>query len=507
MLNNIFSALFTARQKQEPVPVHKNNRLLVLMLVVLLHSSCEKLVSIDAPIDTITTTEVFNSNEQATAAMASVYSNMINDKNGSGNAIASFSTGLATILGALSADELDLFVSQGDPFYLYNTNRLVAEDNYSTLLWTSAYNTIYGANAVIEGIAASASGKLHESVRKQLTGEAKFIRAFSYFYLTNFYGDVPLVLTVDFNATRNLVRTPKKDVYKQIIQDLQDALAVLPTDFSAGNGERTIPNKWAAAALLARTYLYNGEYARAAEQATAVIDNAAQYKLENASDVFLKESKEAIWQLKQNTSIYQIGNATPEGIFLIPDPLPGINNFYYLRYQLSGQLLNAFEPGDLRRANWVGSSVNPVNATGTYYFPFKYKTGNYNKVPGGVASEYYVCLRLAEQYLIRAEAVANGAGGDAIADLNLVRERADLPPLPASLSGPGLLAAIAHERQTELFAEWGHRWFDLKRTGKASNVLSQNPVKQPWQGDYQLLYPIPPVEIKADHYLVQNPQY
>jgi len=483
---------------------------LLLLLVAGAHSSCEKLVSTGAPINTITTAEVFSTNEQAKAAMATVYSGMVNDNNGTGSALASFSTGLTTVLGALSADELNLFINQADPLYLYNTNRLTVEDPYSKIIWTTAYQAIYGANAVIEGIAASRSGKLQDTVRKELTGEAKFIRAFCYFYLTNLYGAVPLVLTVDFNTTRNLPRAPQVEVYRQIIKDLEDARSMLPPDHSAGKGERIIPNTWAATALLARVYLYTGDYVHAAERASAIIANGSIYSLEaDVNKVFLKESKEPIWQLKQNTSVYMTGNATPEGAYFVPDRDPN-GDLLYLKHNLSNELLDAFEPGDLRRAAWVDSAENPINVSGVYYYPMKYKTGNYNKIPGGEATEYYMCLRFAEQYLIRAEAAAHGAGGGsaaAIADLNMIRRRAGLSDLPGTLTPAELPAAIAHERQIEFFAEWGHRWLDLKRTGEAHAVLSQNPVKQPWRGDYQLLYPIPTTEIQADHFLIQNPGY
>jgi starch-binding outer membrane protein, SusD/RagB family len=70
-----------------------------------------------------------------------------------------------------------------------------------------------------------------------------------------------------------------------------------------------------------------------------------------------------------------------------------------------------------------------------------------------------------------------------------------------------VIAAVARERQVELFAEWGHRWFDLKRTKNAHDVLSALPSKQPWAGDYQLLYPIPPVEIQINPRLMQNDEY
>jgi hypothetical protein len=119
-------------------------------------------------------------------------------------------------------------------------------------------------------------------------------------------------------------------------------------------------------------------------------------------------------------------------------------------------------------------------------------------------------FRLSEQYLIRAEAEANGASGGteaAIADLNAVRARAALPNLPGSLSQTALLTAVEKEWQTELFCECGFRWLNLKRTGRSHDVLSAIPLKQPWAGDYQLLYPIPVSDIRADHNLTQNQGY
>jgi starch-binding outer membrane protein, SusD/RagB family len=134
----------------------------------------------------------------------------------------------------------------------------------------------------------------------------------------------------------------------------------------------------------------------------------------------------------------------------------------------------------------------------------------HNSVPNTNPTEYYTVLRLAELYLIRAEAAARGAAGGinaAIADLNVIRTRALLPALPNTLTAEQVTAAVARERQVELFAEWGHRWLDLKRTGRAHDVLSALSAKQPWAGDYQLLYPIPPAEIRVNPRLMQNINY
>lgn len=470
-------------------------------------TGCKKLVTIDPPIASITTQQVFQADQQAQAAMAGAYTLMINGTSSVSNSIFNnIGSGLATYLGGLGADELILY-SGNDP---YNMNKLTALTGfYATNAWSGAYKVIYGTNAVIEGIAASTSGNLHEDVRKELTAEAKFLRAFNYLYLVNYFGDVPLVMTVDFNQTISMSRTPVADVYKQIITDLQDAAADLQDDYSAGGGERIIPNKLAASALLARVYLYQGDYVNAEKAASAVISNSLYMLTDDPNKTFLKNSTEAIWQLKQNTSILSEGTATPEGIEMIPQPLP--HNSRPILF-ISPQLLSAFEPGDKRRTAWMDSTDNSQYAVsnGIYYYPYKYKIGSSNRVQNGVATEYYMVLRLAEQYLIRAEAAANGAGGGkpaAIADLNIVRERAGLPDLNAGLSDEALAAAIAKERQTELFTEWGHRWFDLVRTKKAHDVLSAIPLKQPWSGDYQLLYPIPIVEIADNHNITQNPGY
>jgi hypothetical protein len=257
-------------------------------------------------------------------------------------------------------------------------------------------------------------------------------------------------------------------------------------------------------------YLYLGQYDDAAAQASTVIGKTAQYSLvTDPNNVFLKNSTEAIWQLKQDVNIKTEGTATPEGMQFIAQPKP---NTGLIVQEISPQLMNAFEPGDLRRTAWIDSTNQTVYGGGptNNYYPYKYKTGASNYVFAGVPKEYYMVLRLAEQYLIRAEAEAKGSNGGAaaaIADLNVLRSRAGLTPITAGISQDSLWSAVSHERQIELFCEWGHRWFDLRRMGLAHAVLSAILTKQPWAGDYQFLYPIPTTEITDDHNLAQNPGY
>ncbi len=480
-------------------------------LMILSGSSCKKLITISDPITSITSAQIYTSDALATAAMAGVYTQMINGTSLTSNSANTFSNGLSTYVCGMSADELTPY--SGVNLYVSNT-LLATNAAYSIIFWNSCYKAIYGSNAVIEGIAASTSGSLHDSIRTELTAEAKFVRAFSFTYLVSFFGDVPLVLTTDVNQTMTMGRTSKDLVWKQVIQDLKDAQSGLADDYRYANGERWIPNKWAATALLARAYLYSGDNENAATQASTVIANATQYSLvTDLNSVFLKNSNEAIWQLQQNVNIANLGNATPEGDQFIPltSPTRGLP-----KVNMDSSLINSFEPGDKRKQYWVNATNRALyytsyhDSTTLYYYPYKYKTATYNRVVGGTATEYYMVLRLAEQYLIRAEAEAKGANGGAtaaIADLNTIRTRAGLPALSTALTSDALWKAVAHERQDEFFGEWGHRWFDLTRMGLAHDVLSAIPAKQPWVGDFQLLYPIPTGEIQDDHNLTQNAGY
>jgi hypothetical protein len=211
-------------------------------------------------------------------------------------------------------------------------------------------------------------------------------------------------------------------------------------------------------------------------------------------------SSEAIWQLPpvEPTSNY----ATPDGnaFILIAAPSNSTTNCA----TISPQLLSTFEANDQRKTDWIGAFIA---ANDTFYFPYKYKVYS-----GSAPQEYTMVLRLAEQYLIRAEAEANLSDlMDATADLNIIRSRAGLPNIADSIasSQSSLLAAILHERQVELFTEWGHRWFDLIRTGNVNTVMSVvTPLKGggAWNAN-DALYPLPFTEINSDPNLIQNPGY
>jgi hypothetical protein len=167
-------------------------------------------------------------------------------------------------------------------------------------------------------------------------------------------------------------------------------------------------------------------------------------------------------------------------------------------FAVTPYLLDAFEPNDLRKTNWLKS--NTVSGT-TYFYPYKYKV----RTAAPPYTEYYMVFRLAELYLIRAEARAqqNNTSG-AQDDLNKIRSRAGLQNTTADTQQL-LLTAIIHERRIEFMAEWGHRWFDLKRTGMSDAVLG--PLKSPTWQSTDTLYPILQYELDTDPFLTQNPGY
>ncbi|OQP52827.1 hypothetical protein A4H97_24315 [Niastella yeongjuensis] len=483
--------------------------------------SCKKLVDVGEPLTSLTTTKTFSTNSLANAAVAGLYSQMMTN---SGSML--FSNGSTTIYAGLSADELINFSGTTAPEeYQFFSNQLFKDNSIAyNAFWQPAYKLIYGANSAIEAIEKSTSTQLFDSTRKVLTGEAKFIRAFSYFYLTNLFGDVPLVTTSDFTQTASMKRTSQAEVYDQMVLDLKDAQQLLLSDYSTAKGERVRVNKWAATALLARVYLYQQNWAAAEEAAGAVIGNGQYSLLSDLSKVFLKNSTESILQLQQANTAAMPRNITWEGFNFVPDirisGFPPADKaglldsatfvsyvpFLIPAYYLNPLVVNDFEPNDQRKLIWVDSTPTPNVSPyygAAYYFATKYVA---QVATGTAITEYYMLLRLAEQYLIRAEARAQqNKTADAAADLNVIRKRAGLPNTTAS-SQTDLLKAIAHERRIELFAEWGHRWFDLKRTGKASEVLSVLPTKQPWS-DNSLLFPISSLELTNGPGLGQNPGY
>jgi len=452
----------------------KRSYFLPALALVALLPACKKFVTVDPPPTQVESSEIFKSDQAAISAAVGLYSRM-------GSAPLSITNGGITVYAALAADELYNTASSAT-YDGYTANAILPTDATGhERLWNFGYRNIYQANAVMEGLSASAL--VTDTLKRQLRGEMLVSRAMNYFYLVNIYGDVPLELGTDYRINSLLPRTPAAQVYNQVVQDLVEAQGLLKSAYpSAAKGR---PNLWTATALLARVYLYQKNWAAAEAQATAVIGSGSYALATTPATVFSAASPETIWQLPRDNS------NTAEGANFVPSSATARPTF-----ALTSFLLAALA-GDGRKTSWTG--LNTVSGT-PYYYPSKYKVRTTTPI-----TEYYVLLRLAEQYLIRAEARAqqNNISG-AQADINRIRTRAGLAnTTPADQAS--LLTAIEKERQVELMFEWGHRWFDLKRTGRIDAVLGAEKGAA-WQPT-DALFPVPDAQLRANPLLVQNPGY
>lgn len=443
----------------------------------LLLLGCDDFVDTDRPNSQLTTGAVFEDATTANAAMINIYAHMREDGLVSGK-----SFGMASLLGVY-ADELDSYETSAYSTADFYNNAVLSSNPLISSLWNSSYNEVYSANLLMEGVQNSS---LSESVRNSLTGEALFVRAFTHFNLMNVFGEVPYITTTDLDTNKFVPRMPTGLIYEKVIADLQQAMLLLPQDYMTP--ERIRPNKGAAQALLARVYLYNNQYAEAADMASAVLNNEGVYPWPNdPGNVFMKESPGTIWQLATGSPG---ANTYEAGTFVFQAGPPSL-------VALTDSFVSSFEPGDLRRTYWI---KEVTEGTDTWYHPYKYK----QDVAGGSSTEYSIMFRLSEQYLIRAEARARqGELIGAREDLDKVRLAAGLAGTDA-VTQAGILEAIVSERWHELFTEGGHRFLDLRRYGMLDAVLSTKPG---W-GATDRLWPLPQSELLVNPALApQNPSY
>lgn len=463
-------------------------RILICFAFITGLTSCESFLEIELPSSKVSSELVFSDDITATSAVNGLYHDMLDASN-----FASGSQQSVTSLAGLSADELWNY-QETSGIVDFEENILSPQNGFVFTLWSSMYKIIYEANSIIEGI--TASNTLSAETKDQLLGEAIFVRAFVHFYLTNLFGEVPLVITSDYRSNSTIQKSPVSEVYEQIKVDLIRAQTLLGEDYPTLDDDfftraRVRPNKSTATALLARVYLYLSEWQNAETEASKIIDNTSLYSLvDDLNQVFLKNSNEAIWQLRPVAPGY---NTNEGSVFIIN----GIIQFNLL----TDEFMNAFEVEDQRMADWIAEYETE---SGTVYYPYKYKVQQ-----SATLTEYSMVLRLAEQYLIRAEARAqNNDLAGSISDVDKIRARANLPlilDINPSISQEDLLVVIEHERQIELFTEWGHRWLDLKRYDHADAVLS--PIKAEWNTD-DVLYPLPQSELnKNPHLGIQNEGY
>jgi hypothetical protein len=395
-------------------------------------------------------------------------------------------------------------------------------------MYVSYYNALYNINNALAKLKNATT--IADSVSAKFEGQLKFLRAYYYFELTQYFGDVILItepLEVPSKAW-DYQRVPQAQVYTQIETDLKDAVSMLPVRYIGADIGRV--TKGAALALLGKVYLTEKKYPDAVTTLQQVLPLG--YSLvPNYADVFDPQKKngpESIFEVQ-----YQGGNDLGEWSSFIYTFAPHLSKDAVTGWPQSNpggwniptnDMIASYEAGDLRKAASIGLDFkSPITGD---VVPYIKKYDHPHAIYGRTDDDWPV-LRYSDVLLMLAEAIneATGPTTEAFGYLNQVRKRADLPAL-SGLDKEAFRTKVLHERRVELaFENW--RWFDLKRT-QTPDQLTQflnaygavekaNPTVSrqgtPYSsGDYvfqsyEVLYPIPNNEILVNSKLTQNQGY
>ncbi len=440
----------------------------------------------------------------------------------------------AVVVGEIASDNA---VSGGenasDVLSLQQIDDYTHTSNNSTLteLWQAAYEGVNRANYMHQYKATNMAGeKVDFAGKESLYGEIYFLRAYYYFTLVKFFGDVPLVTDKRLGLTesKTLKRSPKADVYKQIEQDLTSAIAVLPA-IQTQKGRIT---KYAAQALLGKVYLYQNKFDAAATMLENIITANAFTLVSDFGSIFLaagENGPESVFEIQySNLSPYwNWGGATRgQGNYAVQQcGIRGLNGSADMPYAAgwstnlpTQNLAAAYTAGDKRKDVTVldiekYKAANPSYNITYQVAPYK-NTGLYNQkylprkgqTSGQLELNYlnnYRIIRYSDVLLMAAEANAKATSANftkALTYLNLVRRRAfGDTQHDITATGTTLYQSILDERRLELAME-GDRFFDLVRTGQASSKITRFVT-----GKHEL-FPIPLMEVEVSG-LTQNSGY
>ena len=466
---------------------------IIILVACFLVSSCEKGLLIETPKTGtgINFYKTANDLDLASTGLYALFNPAFNQMAGFATCYGGDDATVARIGNKISFSDFDSFQPN-------------SSNDRMTNWWSSFYATIKSCNALITNYAKADAT---ETEKNNAAGQAYFLRAISYFFLTRVWGAIPLI--TDNTVSYTISNSQPDEVYKMIVTDLQNAETMLPDSWNGPqkqNGVNVAPTKGSAKALLANVYLtmagwplkQTEKYALAAEKAKEVIDNKAKYNIDllpNFADLWKKENKyneEAVFACYYNIAV---PNA-PWSQLSIMGPMssqPGDEGGWDDYY---GEInfYNKFPAGPRKDATY--QSVYMVNGSPTDwthtvlkhpYFRKLRDDESYNPVTH-VSSNYltsrtiYV-IRYAETLLTYAEAKAMSGGPDQSAynAINAVRERAGLPDLTPGLSAEAFKDSVVVERGWEFAGmEPAARWFDLLRTetvGKANS--DRNAAEEP----------------------------
>lgn len=468
-------------------------------------AGCKDALEID-PQQSIDAADAYNTSQKVSAAVVGAYARLDDPR--------LYGTDLILVpelLGELGAG----YIAWNGSFQNYN--QLYRRTQISTLsnaqgIWTQAYNAINQCNLILANLAAVTD----VGQRTQFEGEADYIRGLMYFELVRLYAQqytagganaqdgVPInltAITTTEQADTKLARSTVQQVYTQVITDLQAAIQKLP----AQNVTRA--SKYSAEAMLARVYLQQGNYTTARAMANDVITNSGAGLQGTVGAVFAnRNSGESLFEIQQNDQ----NNAGTSNDGLAT---------YFAGYSPTGDQTVLYGRGDVYIQPAFVSQYGTTDVRGTdgnpalttqkliYVSDGNNKTGRYRTIKWRTYGQNIVVARLAEMYLIRAEAdVRAGNTTSALADVNRIRTRSGATALTTVT-----LADVLRERQLELAFE-GFRIHDLKRVNgivvqavAATATTSASPAVL--ASDPRLVLPIPQREINNNSLLTQNPGY
>lgn len=480
---------------------------LLILPFIAVTSSCSDDFLEKKPLGQLTSDNFFETEDHAVWATNAIYAHLRD-----------WQVHVFSYIGAtdIISDDSDKGSTPSDATFLLEIDNFTFDPGNITFsgLWPGYYQGVYRANIAIENIP---NIEMDEDLKERLIGECKFLRAYFYFNLVRWFGDVPLITKTLDQSEFTQSRNPISEVYTQIIQDFSDAADALPATYPAQDRGRATSG--AAQSFLAKVYLTLGDFDQASTFALEVI-NSNQYDLfPSYQQLFTEEgenSEESIFEIQ--TAAFETGGGGSQ--YNEVQGVRGTPNLGWGFNRPSDDLVASYESGDPRREATIlnvgevlpdGSAIvedNPNIFNERYNqkaWVANHPGGNGNG-PGNIR-----ILRFADVLLMAAEALNEGnQPEEALTHLNRVRQRARgqsnfiLRDIEET-NKDALREIIWRERRSELAMEQ-QRWFDLLRQGRAAEVM-KGVGKNFVEGKHEL-FPIPQNEIDiSGGSLTQNPGY
>ena len=439
----------------------------IIILAIALFTSCDVLEQ--SPTNNVSDSEVGTSASAAATLLNGAYHRLA--------ASNYYGGGFFTTSVARASDTTE-WVGSYQFLGNFDQHNYQADNSANLSAWYSIYSAINAANQTIK-LTSEASG-ISDAEKNRIIAEATIIRSLCLFDLARTWGNIPIIKEATSSPTQfnGVKQSDAKTVYQTVINDILSVKNDLAQPKTRGNAYISQP---VADAFLARVYLYQEDWANAEKYASQVISLSDYYELVSISDWLAnKQTKESILELAYSSSF-------SNEYYYYWQRVGGGRQEIGLSQELYDLITSPKTGGD--RAILVSDDSTPAERLLTAKLYWR---------DGNDDDPAYV-FRLAEQYLIRAEARAKqGKFEGAIADLNAIRQRSHVAKYNGGTDQIDIIAAINQERRIELAFE-PHRWFDLVRTNRAVEVLGID--------SHYTLFPIPNTDVLVDEDLEQNNGY